>query len=43
VRTLGPWDFTRHPALYWLYTTAMPRLLSLMRARGKSRVRLLLE
>jgi lipid II:glycine glycyltransferase (peptidoglycan interpeptide bridge formation enzyme) len=39
VRTLGAWDFAPNPMMYRLYTDIMPRLLSLMRLRGKSRTR----
>ena len=37
VRTLGAWDFKSNPILYKLYTQAIPRLLDIMRARGKAR------
>jgi lipid II:glycine glycyltransferase (peptidoglycan interpeptide bridge formation enzyme) len=39
VRTLGAWDFTARPALYQLYTRILPRLLDVMRRRGKERTR----
>ncbi len=39
VRTLGAWDYPVHPALYHLYTRVLPRLLDLMRRRGKARTR----
>jgi hypothetical protein len=37
---MGAWDSPTSRPLYWLYTTAMPRVLALMRqqhwqARGK--------
>lgn len=35
LRHLGAWDYTSRPALYRLYTRALPKLLDLMRARGK--------
>ena len=38
-RTLGAWDFTPNPILYKLYTEVLPRLLDIMRARGKARTR----
>jgi len=37
VRTLGAWDFAPNRLTYRLYTDLMPRLLGLMRARGKAR------
>ncbi len=39
VRTLGAWDYPVRPALYYLYTRALPRLLDIMRRRGKARTR----
>ncbi len=41
VQHIGAWDYTTSRPLYWLYTTAMPRILDLMRhrhwqARGKT-------
>jgi lipid II:glycine glycyltransferase (peptidoglycan interpeptide bridge formation enzyme) len=38
-RTLGAWDFTAHPFLYRLYTQFLPRLLDVMRRRGKAQTR----
>jgi peptidoglycan pentaglycine glycine transferase (the first glycine) len=38
-RTLGAWDFTPNPLLYRLYTRLLPRLMDLMRSRGKARTR----
>jgi peptidoglycan pentaglycine glycine transferase (the first glycine) len=38
-RSLGAWDFTPNPAIYKLYTEVLPRLLDIMRARGKARTR----
>lgn len=35
IRTMGAWDFTPSPLLYKLYTQAIPRLLDIMRARGR--------
>ena len=37
VRTLGAWDYPASRLLYKLYTQAIPRVLDIMRARGKSR------
>jgi len=39
VRTLGAWDFTPSPMLYKLYTQALPRILDVMRSRGRARTR----
>jgi lipid II:glycine glycyltransferase (peptidoglycan interpeptide bridge formation enzyme) len=39
VRTLGAWDFPSRPTLYNLYTRLLPRLLNVMRRRGKERTR----
>jgi len=36
LRHLGAWDFTSRPILYRLYTRVLPKLLNLMRARGKA-------
>jgi peptidoglycan pentaglycine glycine transferase (the first glycine) len=41
VQHMGAWDYAASRPLYWLYTTAMPRVLALMRrqhwqARGKT-------
>lgn len=35
VRHIGAWDYAPSPILYGLYTVALPRVLSLMRWRGK--------
>ncbi len=37
VRHIGAWDFPTSPLLYRLYTQALPRLLAVMRRRGKER------
>lgn len=39
VRTLGAWDYPANPILYAFYTRLLPRLLDLMRRRGRSRTR----
>ena len=39
VRTIGAWDFAARPALYRMYTQTLPRVLDLMRSRGKQRTR----
>ena len=38
-RTLGAWDFTPNPLLYKMYTEILPRLMDVMRARGKAKTR----
>lgn len=37
VRTLGAWDYAPRPLLYTLYTRILPRVLDIMRRRGKAR------
>ncbi|GAB4503673.1 MAG: peptidoglycan bridge formation glycyltransferase FemA/FemB family protein [Anaerolineales bacterium] len=39
VRTLGAWDYTPSPLLYQLYSEILPRVLDVMRIRGKARTR----
>jgi lipid II:glycine glycyltransferase (peptidoglycan interpeptide bridge formation enzyme) len=34
-RTIGAWDFTPNPVLYKVYTEVLPRLMDIMRVRGK--------
>jgi len=36
VRHLGAWDYTSQPGLYRLYTRTLPKILDVMRARGKA-------
>lgn len=43
VRTLGAWDYTPKPLWYKMYSEILPRLLDVMRSRGKSRTRQALE
>jgi peptidoglycan pentaglycine glycine transferase (the first glycine) len=43
VRTLGAWDFTPKPFWYKMYSEIIPRVLDVMRSRGKSRTRQALE
>jgi lipid II:glycine glycyltransferase (peptidoglycan interpeptide bridge formation enzyme) len=43
VRTLGAWDFTPKPLWYKMYSEVIPRVLDVMRARGKSRTRHVLD
>ncbi len=37
LRTLGAWDFTPSPLLYRMYTEILPRLMDVMRARGRNK------
>jgi peptidoglycan pentaglycine glycine transferase (the first glycine) len=39
VRTLGAWDYTPNPILYRMYSQVIPKVLDVMRARGKARTR----
>lgn len=39
VRTLGAWDYTPKPFWYKMYSEILPRILELMRSRGKSRTK----
>jgi peptidoglycan pentaglycine glycine transferase (the first glycine) len=39
VRTIGAWDYSPRPALYSLYTSTLPKLLDIMRWRGRKRTR----
>jgi len=43
MRTLGAWDFTPRPFWYKMYSEILPRVLDLMRSRGKARTRQTLE
>jgi peptidoglycan pentaglycine glycine transferase (the first glycine) len=43
IRTLGAWDFPPSPLWYKTYTQIIPRVLSLMRTRGKARTERALE
>jgi lipid II:glycine glycyltransferase (peptidoglycan interpeptide bridge formation enzyme) len=36
VRTLGAWDYPVRPGIYKLYSQVLPRILNVMRRRGKS-------
>ena len=42
-RTLGAWDYAGNKLLYKLYTDVMPRILNLMRSRGKASTRQALD
>jgi peptidoglycan pentaglycine glycine transferase (the first glycine) len=39
VRTLGAWDFAPSPLWYKMYSEIIPRLLDVMRSRGKARTK----
>ena len=39
VRTLGAWDFAPNPLWYKLYSEVIPRVLDVMRSRGKAKTR----
>lgn len=39
VRTTGAWDFTSRPRLYKSYTRLLPRIMGILRRRGKERTR----
>lgn len=43
VRTLGAWDYAPNKLWYKMYSEVMPRLLNVMRARGRARTRQNLE
>ncbi len=43
MRTIGPWDFSSNRFLYWAYTGLLPRLLSIMRRRGRRQTAELLD
>jgi peptidoglycan pentaglycine glycine transferase (the first glycine) len=38
LRTIGAYDYSSRPFMYSLYTRILPRLLDLMRSRGKKRI-----
>jgi peptidoglycan pentaglycine glycine transferase (the first glycine) len=39
VRTLGAWDFAPNPFWYKMYSEIVPRVLDVMRSRGKARMK----
>jgi len=39
VRTLGAWDFTPNPFWYKLYSEVIPRVLDVMRSRGRAKTK----
>ena len=38
-RTIGAWDYTPQPTMYKIYTQILPRILGVMRSRGKARTK----
>ena len=38
-RTLGAWDYASRPRLYTLYTRTLPKILDVMRRRGKEKTK----
>jgi peptidoglycan pentaglycine glycine transferase (the first glycine) len=38
-RTIGAWDFAASPFYYKLYTQTLPRIMNVMRSRGKARTK----
>jgi peptidoglycan pentaglycine glycine transferase (the first glycine) len=42
IRTIGAWDFTVRPNIYRLYTRVLPKMLELMRRKGKKQTEQLL-
>ncbi len=38
-RTIGAWDFTPNPLLYKMYTEVLPRVMDIMRIRGKAKTK----
>jgi lipid II:glycine glycyltransferase (peptidoglycan interpeptide bridge formation enzyme) len=43
VRRIGAWDYAPSPLFYWMYTVVMPKVLDVMRWRGKQQTRRMLE
>lgn len=43
VRGLGAWDYAPSPMLYKLYTTVLPRMLAVLRRRGKAQTQAALD
>jgi lipid II:glycine glycyltransferase (peptidoglycan interpeptide bridge formation enzyme) len=41
--SIGAWDYSTRPLLRWLFVTAMPRILALMRARRRALTRRLVD
>ena len=43
IRTIGAWDFTARPGLYKMYIQILPRLMALLRKRGKTQTQIVLN
>ncbi len=43
IRTIGAWDLPVQPRVYRLYTQTLPRLLNVLRRKGKDRTRRMVE
>jgi lipid II:glycine glycyltransferase (peptidoglycan interpeptide bridge formation enzyme) len=43
LRTVGAWDYAPNKLWYKMYSEVMPRVLDVMRARGKEQVKQALE
>jgi peptidoglycan pentaglycine glycine transferase (the first glycine) len=43
VEGAGAWDYSVRPGLYWMFTALLPRLLSLMRLRGRTATRSIVD
>ncbi len=43
IRTLGAWDFPTNPLFYKIYTNTLPKILNIMRSRGRSMTKRSLE
>jgi peptidoglycan pentaglycine glycine transferase (the first glycine) len=39
VRTLGAWDYPNQRCMYWIYTSLLPRVMNVLRWRGKQKIR----
>jgi lipid II:glycine glycyltransferase (peptidoglycan interpeptide bridge formation enzyme) len=39
LRTIGAWDFPAKPVMYKFYTQTLPKIMDVMRVRGKVRTR----
>jgi peptidoglycan pentaglycine glycine transferase (the first glycine) len=39
VRTIAAWDYTPRPLIYFLYNSLVPRILEIMRRRGRTQLR----
>lgn len=39
IRTLGAWDYPVNPFLYKIYTKTLPKILNIMRMRGRTQIK----